>query len=167
MPYTDCENYVDLLQRMYVIKLIEPFFTNRRQVIGKMKKVYFCDLGLLNIIYGNFNEMPFRTDNRAIFENEILLELWRNRKADETISFYRTQNGTEVDFVTQSSQRKMAVECKYKRFENPVSVAALNGFCDDEGISLRYIANINALFENAKVKFVPGIVCDRVGNRGL
>lgn len=163
LPYSDCENYVNLLQKMYVIKLIEPFFTNRRKVIGKMKKVYFCDLGLRNIIYGNFNEMPFRTDNGAIFENEILLELWRNRKAGETISFYRTQNGTEVDFVTESAQRKMAVECKYRHFEKPVSIAALNSFCEDEGISLRYIANINASFEHTRVKFIPGIVCDRIG----
>lgn len=163
LPYSDCENYVNLLQKMYVIKLIEPFFTNRRKVIGKMKKVYFCDLGLRNIIYGNFNEMPFRTDNGAIFENEILLELWRNRKAGETISFYRTQNGTEVDFVTESTQRKMAVECKYRHFEKPVSIAALNGFCEEEGISLRYVANINASFEYTRVKFIPGIVCDRIG----
>ena len=163
LPYNDCENYVNLLQKMYVIKLIEPFFTNRRKVIGKMKKVYFCDLGLRNIIYGSFNEMPFRTDNGAIFENEVLLELWRNRKADETIRFYRTQNGTEIDFVTESAQRRMAVECKYKRFEKPVSIAALNGFCEEENISLRYIANINATFEHKGAKFIPGIVCDRIG----
>ena len=37
LPYSDCENYVNLLQKMYVIKLIEPFFTNRRKVIGKKK----------------------------------------------------------------------------------------------------------------------------------
>ncbi|MCR4848382.1 MAG: ATP-binding protein [Bacteroidales bacterium] len=162
LPYNDCENYVNLLQKMYVIKLIEPFFTNRRKVIGKMKKVYFCDLGLRNIIYGSFNEMPFRTDNGAIFENEILLELWRNRKPDETICFYRTQNGTEVDFVTESAQRRMAIECKYKRFEKPVSITALNVFCQEENISLRYIANINASFEHKGAKFIPGIVCDRL-----
>jgi hypothetical protein len=162
LPYGDCETYIGLLQKMYVIKLIEPFFTNRRKVIGKMKKVYFCDLGLRNIIYGSFSEMPFRTDNGAIFENEILLELWRNRKADDSISFYRTQNGTEVDFVVEGSQRKSAVECKYKRFEKPVSIAALNGFCDEESISLRYVANLNAAFEHKGVQFVPGIIADRI-----
>jgi len=162
LPYGDCETYIGLLQKMYVIKLIEPFFTNRRKVIGKMKKVYFCDLGLRNIIYSSFSEMPFRTDNGAIFENEILLELWRNRKADDSISFYRTQNGTEVDFVVEGSQRKSAVECKYKRFEKPVSIAALNGFCDEESISLRYVANLNAAFEHKGVQFVPGIIADRI-----
>lgn len=162
LPYGDCETYIGLLQKMYVIKLIEPFFTNRRKVIGKMKKVYFCDLGLRNIIYSSFSEMPFRTDNGAIFENEILLELWRNRRADDGISFYRTQNGTEVDFVVEGSQHKMAVECKYKRFEKPVSMAALNGFCDEESISLRYVANLNAAFEHKGVQFVPGIIADRI-----
>ena len=106
--------------------------------------------------------MPFRTDNGAIFENEILLELWRNRKADDSISFYRTQNGTEVDFVVEGSQRKMAVECKYKRFEKPVSIAALNGFCDEEGILQRYVANLNAAFGHKGVQFIPGIIADRV-----
>ena len=163
LPYGDCETYIGLLQKMYVIKLVEPFFTNRRKVIGKMKKVYFCDLGLRNIIYGSFNEMPFRTDNGAIFENEILLELWRNRRADDVISFYRTQNGTEVDFVVIGSLHKMAVECKYKRFEKPVGMAALNGFCDEEGISHRYVANINAEFENKGVRFIPGFIADQMG----
>ena len=162
LPYNDCETYIGLLQKMYVIKLVEPFFTNRRKVIGKMKKVYFCDLGLRNIIYGSFNEMPFRTDNGAIFENEILLELWRNRKADDSVSFYRTQSGTEVDFVMEGSQHRMAVECKYKRFEKPVSMAALNGFCNEEGISQRYVANLNATFDYKGVRFVPGIVADRI-----
>lgn len=162
LPYNDCETYIGLLQKMYVIKLVEPFFTNRRKVIGKMKKVYFCDLGLRNIIYGSFNEMPFRTDNGAIFENEILLELWRNRKADDSVSFYRTQSGTEVDFVMEGSQHRMAVECKYKRFEKPVSMAALNSFCNEEGISQRYVANLNATFDYKGVRFVPGIVADRI-----
>jgi len=162
LPYNDCETYIGLLQKMYVIKLIEPFFTNRRKVIGKMKKVYFCDLGLRNIIYGSFSEMPFRTDNGAIFENEILLELWRNRKADDSVSFYRTQSGTEVDFVMEGSQHRMAVECKYKRFEKPVSMAALNGFCNEEGITQRYVANLNATFDYKGVRFVPGIVADRI-----
>jgi predicted AAA+ superfamily ATPase len=163
LPYGDCETYIGLLQKMYVIKLVEPFFTNRRKVIGKMKKVFFCDLGLRNIIYGSFNEMPFRTDNGAIFENEILLELWRNLRADDVISFYRTQNGTEVDFVVIGSLHKMAVECKYKRFEKPVGMAALNGFCDEEGITHRYVANINAEFEKKGVRFIPGFIADQMG----
>ena len=162
VPAVACEEYLYMLQKMYIIKLIEPYFTNRRKVIGKMKKVYFCDLGLRNIIYNSFNEMAFRTDNGAIFENEVLLELWRNRRASESIMFYRTQNGTEVDFVLDGPVRKMAVECKYKHFERPVSIAALNNFAAEEGMDRKFIANIDASFSHSGVLFVPGIIADRI-----
>lgn len=163
LPYARCEEYIYLLQKMYIIKLVEPFFTNKRKVIGKMNKVYFCDLGLRNIIYNSFNEIGFRTDNGALFENYVLLELWRNRKASDTIYFYRTQNGTEVDYVLDGALRKLAVECKYKRLQNPLSIPSLNNFADEEKIELRYIANINLEAEYKGVHLVPGILVDRIG----
>lgn len=163
LPYARCEEYIYLLQKMYIIKLVKPFFTNKRKVIGKMNKVYFCDLGLRNIIYNSFNEIGFRTDNGALFENYVLLELWRNRQASDTIYFYRTQNGTEVDYVLDGALRKLAVECKYKRLQNPLSIPSLNNFADEEKIELRYIANINLEAEYKGVHLVPGILVDRIG----
>ena len=147
---------------MYIIKLVEPYFTNKRKVIGKMKKVYFCDLGLRNIIYNSFSAMPYRTDNGAIFENEILLELYRQRKASEIINFYRTQNGTEVDFVLSGPNRKSSIECKFKRFEKPISIASLNNFSEEEGIGNRYVVNINLFDCNGKIQYIPGIFSDRL-----
>lgn len=163
LPYARCEEYIYLLQKMYIIKLIEPYFTNKRKVIGKMNKIYFCDLGLRNIIYNSFNEIAFRTDNGALFENYVLLELWRNRQASDTIYFYRTQSGTEVDFVLDGPMRKLAVECKFKRLQNPVSIPSLVNFADDEKIKLRYIANINLDTEYKGVHLTPGILVDRIG----
>jgi len=158
LPYNSCEDYLRLLQQMYIIKLIEPYMTNKRKVITKMKKVYFCDLGLRNIIYNSFSEMAFRVDNGAIFENDILLELWRNKRASETIQYYRTQNGTEVDFVQTGPTRSMAVECKYKHFDKPVGMATLNNFARDENIGKCYVANINL----AEGIFLPGMFAERM-----
>lgn len=163
LPYTRCEEYVYLLQKMYIIKLIDPYFTNKRKVIGKMKKVYFCDLGLRNIIYNSFNEIAFRTDNGALFENEVLLELWRKRRSSDVVSFYRTQNGTEVDFVLEGPQRKFAVECKYKCFQRPVSIVSLANLSTEENLDARYIANINLDLTYKDTRFVPGILLDRIG----
>ncbi|MBQ1723949.1 MAG: DUF4143 domain-containing protein, partial [Muribaculaceae bacterium] len=162
LSYVDCEKYINLLQKMYVIKMVEPYYTNRRKVISKMKKVYFCDLGLRNVIFGSFQGMSYRVDNGSLFENEIMLELIRGMKGDETLYFYRTHNGTEVDFVLHGSRRRKAIECKYKKFDRPINILALNNFCDEEAIEERYVANINSTFSHNKVKFVPGIVCDRI-----
>ena len=119
-------------------------------------------MGLRNIIYGSFSEMPFRTDNGAIFENEILLELWRKRKADDKIYFYRTTNGTEVDFVVQGALRTAAIECKYKSLEKPISIAALNNFGNEENINTRFVANITSHGDHNGLNFVPGIIADRI-----
>ena len=162
LPYARCEEYIYLLQKMYIIKLIEPYFTNKRKVIGKMKKVYFCDLGLRNIIYNSFNEIAFRTDNGALFENEVLLELWRNRRSSDMISFYRTQNGTEVDFILEGPQRKFAVECKYKCFQRPISIASLSNLAAEENLAPQYITNINLYTIHKDTRFVPGILLDRI-----
>lgn len=163
LPYARCEEYLYLLQKMYIIKLVEPYFTNKRKVIGKMNKVYFCDLGLRNIIYNSFNEITFRTDNGALFENYILLELWRNRLASDTIYFYRTQSGTEVDFVWDGPLKKLAVECKFKRLQKPVSIPSLTNLAEEEGMALRYIANINLDTEYKGARLMPGIFADRIG----
>ena len=162
LPYGKCEEYIYLLQQMYIIKLIEPHFTNKRKVIGKMNKVYFCDIGLRNMIYNSFNDINFRTDNGALFENFVLLELWRNKPASGIIRFYRTQAGTEVDFVVDNSGHKIAVECKFKRLVNPISIPALSNLADEENMSGRYIANINMDETYKETRLMPGILADRI-----
>lgn len=42
--------FIHLLEHMYIIKLVEPWHTKRRSTITKMKKVYFCDTGIRNIL---------------------------------------------------------------------------------------------------------------------
>jgi len=162
LSYNDCEKYLYLLQQMYIIKLVEPYMTNKRKAISKMKKVYFCDLGLRNIVYNSFNEMAFRTDNGAIFENEVFLELWRNRQASESIFFFRTLNGTEVDFVVDGPFGKKAIECKYKRFDRLVSITGLKQFGADEGTNHLFVTNINAWGEHNGLQYVPGIFSSRI-----
>ena len=162
LGYASCETYIALLEKMYIIKTVEPYFTNKRKVITKMKKVYFNDLGLRNIIYGSFNEVEFRTDNGALFENEVFLELCRNATSATSINFYRTQNGTEVDFVVDDYGQRLALECKFKRFDKPNNVMTLNNFCDEEGISSRYLANMNLSANHNGIQFIQGVFCDRV-----
>jgi hypothetical protein len=142
--------------------MIEPYFTNKRKVIGKMKKIYFCDLGLRNILEGNFNELTYRVDNGAIFENYVMLELWRNKKPGGTLQFYRTTDGTEIDFVLNQLKDVFAIECKYKTLQKPISVASLNNFCLAESIEKKVIVNrnLNATYNNSKL--IQGFLVDRI-----
>ncbi|MCD4734878.1 MAG: ATP-binding protein [Bacteroidales bacterium] len=162
LPYRSCEEYVDLLQQMYIIKLIEPYITNKRSAIGKMKKVFFCDTGIRNIINADFGNIGFRPDRGAIFENYVLLELLRNLKPGGSIRFYRTSDGAEVDFVVNQVFARYAVECKYKKFDRPVHSRALNAFSDTEGIDNRILVNKNLNVTDRNVHFIQAYLVDRL-----
>jgi len=163
MSYKKCEEYIYLLEQMYIIKMIEPYESNRRKSIVKMKKVFFCDIGLRNMIAKNFNDLEFRDDKGYIFENYVMQELWRNKQAGGTLQFFRTSDGAEVDFVLNDLREKIAVECKYKTLTKPVSLAAFNRFCDDENIQKRYIVNKNLNTIHNGVKFIQGFFVKTIG----
>ncbi len=162
LAYKKCEEYLFLLEQMYIIKMIEPYFTNKRKVISKMKKIYFCDLGLRNMLDGNFKELTFRNDNGAIFENFVLLELWRNKKPGGTLQFYRTSDGVEVDFVLNQLKEVLAIECKYKILQKPISIASLNNFCKAESIENKFIVNRNLNTTFNQTKLIQGFLVNRI-----
>jgi len=162
LSYRKTEEYIDLLEQMYIIKRIEPFKKNARKSITKMKKVFFTDIGLRNIIERNFNEIAFRADRGALFENYILLELWRKKKSAEEIHFFRTNNGTEVDFVMTTLNSQLAIECKYKAFAKPVSIKALDIFAADENIKDKYIFNKTLNVNHKGTKMIQGYLAAKI-----
>jgi predicted AAA+ superfamily ATPase len=156
LPYRACEEYMDLLEQMYIIKLLAPFSSNKRSAITKMKKVYFTDLGLRNMIISGFQEMDYRADKGALFENYCLLELWRNVKPGGSIYYFRTTDGTEVDFIVEQPASSFAVECKYMLTDKPLKSLALTRISDEENLSNRYIINQNFNFSDGKTHHVQG-----------
>ncbi len=162
LSYKKCEEYIYLLEQMYIIKMVEPYVANKRKSITKMKKVFFCDLGLRNVIVKDFNDPDFRLDNGALFENYVMLELWRNKPSGGTLQFFRTSDGVEVDFVLNRLKGMTAVESKYKNMAKPVSLAGFNRFCDDESIQKRYVVNKNLNTTHNGVKFIQGFLADLI-----
>jgi predicted AAA+ superfamily ATPase len=127
-----------------------------------MQKVYFCDLGLRNQIERNFNEITFRADNGAIFENGVMLSLWRNKGAGGDLQFYRTADGMEVDFVMSRFTGKIAVECKFKMLQKPISLQGFNNFCIEEDINRKYIINQNLNSIRNETKLIQGFLTDKI-----
>ena len=164
LPYKKCEEYLYLLEQMYVVKLIEPYFTNKRKTISKMKKIYFTDIGLINIVLSDFSSIELRHDNGALFENFVLLELLKNKKPATTINYYRTTDGVEVDFVVNDMQQKTAIECKYKKLTVPVGTRALTAFSEQENIVRRLLFNQTLNTVNKGVWFLQGYLVGKINN---
>jgi len=98
------ENYLFLLEQTFIIKLLKPFFTNRRQEIIKSPKIFFYDQGLRNAILRNFDSIQERIDKGMIFENCIFTELKKNLTVAEELLFWRSKSNAEVDFLLREKE---------------------------------------------------------------
>lgn len=161
LSYRKCEDYIYLLEQMFIIKMVEPFFTNKRKVITKMKKVYFTELGLRNIIIGNFNSIENRNDNGALFENFVYLELLRILPSYTRIYFYRTKDGAEVDFIIDNMKQKFAIETKFKNLNKEFSLKSFKSITEIENIAGTYLINRNFNLSNG-VKFLQGYLTEKI-----
>ncbi len=153
LSYKKCARYLSLLEQMFIIKLIDPFHTNKRKVVSKMQKVYFTDIGLRNLIYGSFNQMNIRTDSGNILEN-FFLELTRKLGRAGTINFFRTHDGVEVDFVINTYKEHIAVEVKSKELAKPVFMRNMESLGKVLSINRNYVINNGLNTEYKGFKFI-------------
>lgn len=97
------KKYLFLLENTYVLKLVRPFFTNKRKEITKTAKVFFEDVGLRNGAINNFSPLSQRVDSGAIVENFVFSQLSKENELSQRIAFWRSQAKNECDFIWQEN----------------------------------------------------------------
>jgi len=162
LNYKTCENFLFLLEQMYIIKLVSPFQGNQRKAITKMQKIYFCDTGLRNRLANNFNVITLRSDNGAIFENVVFLELCKIKSNSAQIQFFRTADGTEVDFIYNNLFSLKAIECKYKTFQKPARLSGMDFFCEQNEIMEKFVINQNFNIKTESAHFLQGFLTNKL-----
>ncbi len=113
---TAINNYLNVLIKGFHIQTVKPFYNNVRKELTKMPKIYFNDLGFRNIIMNSFVNIEQRFDKGTITENYIFIRL-RQLYEKESINFWRTADGAEVDFVYTVSKQRHAIEAKFNARE--------------------------------------------------
>lgn len=162
LSYKKTEEYLDLLEQMYIIKMLKPYYTNKRKVLTKMKKVYFTDLGMRNIIVNDFRNLDNRHDAGALFENFVLLELLKYAKNTDTFYYYRTIDGSEIDFVIETSTKKIIVESKFNSFKNGKNFRNIEAFTKFENPDEIYVINQDANIRHNKYHFIPAVLSGKI-----
>jgi predicted AAA+ superfamily ATPase len=112
VPATTVRAWFDILADTFTGFLLEPWRDGTKRKAVATAKFYFFDLGVANHIAG-FNTIPHgSTEFGKVFEHFIALELraWIDyTRRHETLSYWRTSSGQEVDFVLGQN---LAVEAK-------------------------------------------------------
>jgi predicted AAA+ superfamily ATPase len=109
-------NYIDLLEKSFIVFRLQPLSRNLRKEIATSRKVYFYDNGLRNMLINNFNPLDLRQDKGALWENYLVSERKkRNLYAAHLHSafFWRTHDGQEIDYVEDASGKLSAFEFKW------------------------------------------------------
>ncbi|MEM8523065.1 MAG: ATP-binding protein [Bacteroidota bacterium] len=110
-------NYIDLLEKGFVIFRLSGFSRNLRKEVVSMDKIFFYDLGIRNAILENFNTINSRNDVGQLWENFLLAERIKrkeNHKLHGNSYFWRTRNGSELDYVEEKDGYLHGFEFKWK-----------------------------------------------------
>ena len=110
------ENYIDLLEKAFVVFRLTAFSRNIRNEIKKGRKIYFFDCGIRNALIGNFNRLHTRTDVGALWENYLVSERTKLIYGSQIKNFFwRTVQQQEIDYIEQSNENLSAYEFKWNQ----------------------------------------------------
>jgi predicted AAA+ superfamily ATPase len=109
--------YIDLLEKAFIVLRRNQYRRNQRVEVGRLRKVYFTDLGIRNAIIENFRPFEMRDDVGALWENFCVIERLKYLQSKErrVRSFYwRNNDQQEVDIVEEEGDILRSYECKLK-----------------------------------------------------
>ena len=109
-------NYIDVLEKGYVIFRLSSLSRNLRNEIKTNQKIYFYDTGVRNAIIGNFNLLDSRSDKGGLWENFLIAERIKKLAYDSSLAksfFWRTKQQQEIDYVEEVSGRITGYEFKW------------------------------------------------------
>ncbi|HEB62223.1 MAG TPA: ATP-binding protein [Bacteroidetes bacterium] len=110
-------NYIDLLEKTFVLFRLSGFSRNLRKEVVSMDKIYFYDLGVRNAIIENFNPMSLRQDVGQLWENFLISERIKKVEYQKIFAnsyFWRTHSGAELDYIEERDGQLFAYEFKWK-----------------------------------------------------
>jgi hypothetical protein len=109
-------NYIDLLEKGFVLFRLGSLSGNIRNEIKTNQKIYFYDVGIRNAVIGNFSAIENRTDIGGLWENFLIAERIKQIAYSGKIQsnyFWRTKQQQEIDWVEESAGKISGFEFKW------------------------------------------------------
>lgn len=158
---TTVRNYLEYLNKTFIVEKTNPFFTNKKKEITKSPVIYFSDPGLRNYSIQRFGHLNTPNEFGELFETFI-----HNHLKQETqhtglnVNYWRTKSQAEVDFViTAGNQVKLPVEAKYKDLDEPKVTKSLRSFIKKYKPEKAVVINLSLKqtmqIEETQVEFKP------------
>jgi len=126
---TTVVEYVNIMAESHIVKLVQPYVGGKRAEITSTPKIYFLDNGLRNFLFGGFTSLDQRADFGPLMENLVLSELCKHtHPLLDSILYWRSTSGAEVDFIIRKSDSMSAIEVKAGTLKRPGISKSLRSF---------------------------------------
>lgn len=110
-------NYVDILEKAFVVFRLPAFSGNLRNEIKNNRKIYFHDNGIRNAVIAQLQPLAVRQDVGALWENFLVSERWKHLQYNNKNVgrfFWRTTAQQEIDYIEVESNKQIhAFEFKW------------------------------------------------------
>jgi len=105
--------YLDILAGLFMLRQLQPWHVNLKKRQVKSPKIYFRDSGLLHQLLGIRNNRELLTHPKlgASWEGFVIEEVIKSTRPD-SVYFWATHNGAELDLLLVKNGRFLGVECK-------------------------------------------------------
>ncbi len=113
-------NYIDLLEKAFIIFRLPTFSRNLRNELSSKIKIYFYDTGIRNALIEDYRPLELRPDKGSLWENFIISErLKSNHYGRRFVNsyFWKTHQKQEIDLIEETDGQISAFEIKWKEKE--------------------------------------------------
>ncbi len=117
------DNYIGILQQIFQIKLIQPYFENYGKRFVKSPKIFLTDTGIMCHLLKITSEKELNNSiyKGQVYETFIFQELLKHigySSKETEIYHYRTSDKKEIDFVLVQGENIIAIEVKASQTVN-------------------------------------------------
>ncbi len=111
------QNWTYLLQRNFILDLVDPYESNLTKRIIKSKKLHFYDVGLCARLQGHTNEETMWNSPQmgGLFESMVFSEIIKTKTnflQEWQLFTWRTKEKNEIDFILQTPKQFLFIEVK-------------------------------------------------------
>ncbi len=140
VSYHTVQHGLDLLEGVFLVRRLPPYFQNIRKRLVKSPRVYIRDTGLLHHLLHipNAEDLDSHPQRGASWEGFVIEDIIRRERLAHPFtqfSFWRTATGQEADLVLDRGNRRIAIEIKANSATNPNDAKKLEAILDDIGAS--------------------------------
>lgn len=127
------QRYIDLLEKAFIIFRLNQYRRNQRAEVGRLRKIYFYDLGVRNALVDNFAPIDSREDAGVLWENFCILERKKYLNATNRhvqMFYWRNRSQREIDLIEEERKAVHAYEFKLGKKTQRVPVEFTRAYPD-------------------------------------